>query len=192
MYGNFERILNMQLLTDLLPIILFFAVYSVYGSIYVATAVLMAMMAILIGVQWIRHRTVSRMLLISGGLVLLLGGATLILRRPIFVQWKPTIANWAFAVAFIGSRYIGDKTLLERAMGDAIDLPAHIWHQLNWVWVANFVLLGAANLYVVYNYSEPTWVKFKLASIIASIVFCLLITIARIWKYLPEQPQKES
>ena len=79
-----------------------------------------------------------------------------------------------------------------RPLGDTIDLPDHIWHQLNWVWVANFVLLGAANLYVVYNYSEPTWVKFKLASIIASIVFCLLITIARIWKYLPEQPQKES
>ena len=182
----------MQLLIDLFPIIVFFAVYFVFDSIYLATAVLMAAMGLQIGFQWIRHRKISKMLLISGGAALLLGGATLILRNPIFVQWKPTIANWAFALAFIGARYIGSKTLLERMMGDAVELPANVWRQLNWVWVANFVLLGAANLYVVYTYSEATWVRFKLASIIVSMVVCLLVTVAWIWRYLPEQPQKES
>jgi len=182
----------MQLLVDLLPIILFFAVYSIYGNIYLATATLMAVMAAQIAIQWIRHRKISKMLLISGGAVLVLGGATLILRNPIFVQWKPTIANWAFAIAFIGARYVGDKTLLERMMGESIELPASVWRQLNWVWVANFALLGAANLYVVYHYSEAAWVKFKLYSIIASTLFCFVVTVAWIWKHLPEQPQKES
>lgn len=183
---------TMQLLIDLLPIILFFAVYFIYDSIYLATGVLMAAMGVQIAVQWIRHRTVSKMLLISGGAALLLGGATLILRNPTFVQWKPTVANWAFAVAFIAARYIGNKTLLERMMGEAVQLPQNVWRQLNWVWVANFALLGAANLYVVYNYSEATWVKFKLASIIVSTALCLLITIAWMWRHLPEQPQNES
>jgi intracellular septation protein len=77
-------------------------------------------------------------------------------------------------------------------MGEAVELPVNVWRQLNWVWIANFVLLGAANLYVVYNYSEATWVKFKLASIIGSMLICFLITVAWIWKHLPEQPQKES
>lgn len=182
----------MQLFVDLLPIILFFAVYSIYGNIYLATATLMVAMAVQIAVQWVRHRKVSKMLLISGGAALLLGGATLILRNPIFVQWKPTIANWAFAIAFISTRYVGNKTLLERMMGDSIELPVNVWRQLNWVWIANFALLGAANLYVVYNYSEATWVKFKLASIIASTLFCFVITVAWIWRHLPEQAQKES
>lgn len=182
----------MQLVVDLFPIILFFAVYSIYGSIYMATAALMVAMALQIAYQWLRHRKVSRMLLISGGAALLLGGATLILRNPIFVQWKPTIANWAFAIAFIGARYIGNKTLLERMMGEAVELPQNVWRQLNWVWVANFAALGAANLYVVYKYSEATWVRFKLASIIASTLLCFLVTIFWIWRHLPEQPQKES
>jgi intracellular septation protein len=37
-----------------------------------------------------------------------------------------------------------------------------MWKQLNLMWVANFVVLGAANLYVVYNFDENTWVNFKL------------------------------
>jgi intracellular septation protein len=30
------------------------------------------------------------------------------------------------------------------------------------MWVANFIILGAANLYVDYNFDENTWVNFKL------------------------------
>jgi intracellular septation protein len=30
------------------------------------------------------------------------------------------------------------------------------------IWVANFLVLGAANLFVVYNFDENTWVNFKL------------------------------
>ena len=37
-----------------------------------------------------------------------------------------------------------------------------MWQQLNLMWVANFAVLGTANLYVVYNFSEATWVNFKL------------------------------
>ena len=182
----------MQLLVDLFPIILFFAVYSIYGSIYLATGALMAAMVLQIGLQWIRHRTVSKMLLISGGVALLFGGATLILRNPIFFQWKPTIANWLFAVAFVISRYFGKATLVEKMLGEAVELPKNVWHQLNWIWVANFALLGAANLYVVYNYSEQIWVRFKLISIIASSLLAFVVTILWIWKHVPDEPQEES
>jgi intracellular septation protein len=30
------------------------------------------------------------------------------------------------------------------------------------MWVVNFLVLGAANIYVVYNFDEATWVNFKL------------------------------
>jgi len=179
----------MQLLVDLFPVILFFAVYSVFGSIYYATAALMGALALQIAVQWLRHRTVSKMLLISGGVAILFGGATLILREAIFIQWKPTIANWLFAVAFAGSRFYGDKTLIERMLGESIELPAPVWRQLNWMWVTSFFVLGALNLYVVYNYSEEIWVRFKLASIIGFTVVTMLLTVVWIWRHLPEQSQ---
>jgi intracellular septation protein len=183
---------SMQLLVDLFPIILFFTVYMVNGSIYIATAALMGAMVLQIAFQWFRHRTVSKMLLISGAVVILFGGATLILRNPIFIEWKPTIANWLFAAAFIGSRYVGEKTLIERMLGEAVEMPKAAWRQLNWIWVGNFFLLGAINIYVVYNYSLATWVKFKLISIIVFTVVSMVITATWIWKHLPKEPQNES
>jgi len=151
----------MQLLFDFFPIIVFFVVFKVYGM-YAATAAIMIAMAVQIAVQWLRTKTVSKMLLISGLLVGVFGGMTLILRNPLFIQWKPTIVNALFAVAFLGSQFIGKQTIVERIMGHAIQLPGRMWAQLNVIWIANFVVLAVANIYVVYNYSEEIWVDFKL------------------------------
>ena len=151
----------MQILLDFLPIIVFFATYKLAGM-FAATAALMVAMAIQIAVQWFRQGSVNKMLLISGALVGVFGGITLLLRDPIFIQWKPTIVNWLFAATFLGSRFIGASTITERMMGQAVELDAAMWRQLNLMWVGNFSFLGAANLYVVYNYDEATWVNFKL------------------------------
>jgi intracellular septation protein len=151
----------MQIVVDFLPVIAFFAVYQFLG-IYAATAAIIAVMAIQIAIQFLQKGSVNKMLLVSGILVALFGGATLWLRNGLFIQWKPTIVNWLFALAFLGSQYFGDKTLTERMMGHAVELEARFWRQLNVIWVANFGFLGAANLYVIYNYDEATWVNFKL------------------------------
>lgn len=150
----------MQLLSDFFPLIVFFAAYSVY-DLYVATAAIMVAMALQIAYQWLRHRKVNKMLLISGGLVLVFGGITLVLRNPLFIQWKVTVVNWLFAVSFFGSQLFGDKTFTERLMGHAVQLERSMWRQLNSLWVANFAVLGALNLYVMYHYDEQTWVYFK-------------------------------
>ena len=151
----------MQILLDFFPIVVFFGTYKL-ADMFTATAALMVAMAIQIAIQWFRQGTVNKMLLISGALVGIFGGITLLLRDPIFIQWKPTIVNWLFAAAFLGSRFIGDKTFTERMMGQAIELDMAMWRQLNLMWVANFSFLGIANLYVVYNFDETTWVNFKL------------------------------
>jgi intracellular septation protein len=151
----------MQLLVDFYPIIIFFAAYKLAG-IYVATAALMVAMGLQVGIQWFTKRTVSRMLLVSAGLVAVLGGITLALRNPIFLQWKPTVVNWLFAFAFLGSQFLGRQNLTQRIMGHAVELTDVMWRQLNTMWIANFLVLGAANLFVVYNFSEAAWVNFKL------------------------------
>jgi intracellular septation protein len=123
-------------------------------------------MVVQIAVTWFVKRTVSKMLLISGGLVVLFGGVTLILREPIFIQLKFTVVNGLFAIAFLGSHFIGKQTLTERIMGQAMEAPATLWRQLNLMWVANFAILAVANVFVVYNYDMDTWVIFKTAGTI--------------------------
>lgn len=150
----------MQLLFDFLPLIAFFVAYVVY-DLYVATATIMVVIGLQIAYQWLRHRKVNKMLLISGALVGVFGGITLVLRNPLFIQWKVTVVNWLFAVAFLGSQFIGEKTFTERLMGHAVQLEPALWRQLNTLWVANFAILGALNLYVMYNFDEQVWVYFK-------------------------------
>lgn len=166
----------MQLFFDFLPIIVFFAVYK-FAGIYTATAALLVVMAIQILVQWIRERTVSKMLLISGGLAAVFGGATLFLHNGLFIQLKPTILYWLFAVAFLLSQYIGDRTtMMERMLGHAVTLDAATWRQLNLVWTVSFALLGAANIYVVYHFSEAAWVNFKLFGLLG---FTLVVVVGQ-------------
>jgi intracellular septation protein len=84
------------------------------------------------------------------------------LQDPVFIKWKPTILNWLFAAAFLGSQLIGGKTLVERMMNHAITVPSIIWRRVNLGWVSFFLMAGLANIYVAYNFSEEIWVDFKL------------------------------
>jgi len=181
----------MQLLLDFFPVIVFFGAYKAAG-IYVATGALIGAMGVQIAIQWFRHGSVSKMLLTSAGLVVVFGSMTLVLRNPIFLQWKPTIVNALFAAAFLGSRFIGEKTLIERMMGHAIQLEQTMWRQLNMVWVGTFSFLGAANLYVVYHFDEATWVNFKLFGMLGITFAVVLIQAAWIAAKMNAQEQGEG
>ena len=181
----------MQILIDFLPIIVFFATYK-FAGMYAATGAIMVAMALQIGFQWVRDRTDSKMLLTSGILVAVFGGITLLLRNPIFIQWKPTVVNWLFAAAFLGSRYIGEKTLTERMMGEAVQLEPVMWRQLNLMWIGNFSFLGAANLYVVYNFDEATWVNFKLFGMLGLTLVMVVIQVLWIAAKTGGQQQEEG
>jgi intracellular septation protein len=112
--------------------------------------------------SWLRHRTVERAHIITLALVVLLGGLTLWLQNPDFIKWKPTAVNWLFALVFIGAYLFTDKSLLERMMGEHIQLPGKVWARLNVAWIVFFTASGVANLYVAFNFDEATWVNFKL------------------------------
>jgi intracellular septation protein len=189
----------MQLLFDFLPIIVFFAVYQIYGAVvstddamFAATIAIMVVMTIQIAFQWLRTRTVNRIMLVSGVLVLVFGGITLVLRDALFIQWKVTILNWLLAIGFIASHFFGSRTLVEQFLGEAIALPQVIWRRLNLLWVANFAVIGAINLYVVYNFSEATWVNFKLYGLLGLTLLMALIQGIYISRHVIEAPGNES
>lgn len=163
----------MQLLFDFLPVIAFFVAYKL-ADIYVATGVMIVAVVAQTTIQWIRHRKVSSMALISGGLVLVFGSLTLIVHDKAFIQWKVTVVNWLFAAGFLASQYFGERTLIERMMGESVQLERDLWRKLNVAWALFFLLLGTVNLYVARNFSEAIWVDFKLFGVIGlTLVFAL-------------------
>jgi len=151
----------MKFITDFFPIILFFIAYKMY-DIYVATAVAIAAAVIQVAYAWHKHRHVENMQWITLALIVIFGGLTLALQDETFIKWKPSVVNWLFALAFLGSQYIGEKTFIERMVSGNINLPKAIWNRLNLSWVMFFIFSGVANLYVAQNYDTDTWVNFKL------------------------------
>ncbi|MCG8429001.1 MAG: septation protein A [Chromatiales bacterium] len=183
----------MKFLTDFFPILLFFIAYKLY-DIYVATAVAIGSSLIHVGVQWLRHRKVEKMHLITLLLLIVFGGMTLLLRDPLFIKWKPTVVNILFGLVFIGSQFIGKKTIVERMMGHAVELPGAVWIRLNTAWGLFFMAMAALNLYVAYNFAEETWVNFKLFGMLGMTFLFVILQSFYIAKHIQEQQntQKES
>ncbi|MGB5166721.1 MAG: inner membrane-spanning protein YciB [Woeseiaceae bacterium] len=168
----------MQLFVDYLPVVAFFGAYFYERDFYFATLVIMIVMPIVLLLQWALTKKFNKIYVASTALVLVFGTATLLLRNPLFLIWKPTVLNWAIGIAFLGSQFIGERTFVERMMGEAAKLGKPQWHKLNLMWVAFFLVVGAVNLYVGYNYSEEIWVEFKLFGMLGlTLVFVIVQTI---------------
>jgi intracellular septation protein len=151
----------MKFLFDLFPVILFFIAFKVSG-IYVATGV--AIVATFAQIGWLlaRGRKVDTMLWVSLAIIVLFGGATLWLQDETFIKWKPTVLYWLFGAVLAGSTLIFRRNLIRKLMEEQITLPDRVWGQLNASWIGFFALMGAANLFVAYNFPTDTWVNFKL------------------------------
>ena len=170
------------------PVAVFGVAYFTHG-IYVATAALMISMALLLIVDLAWLKRIPTMHLLSAGLVFAFGAATLILHNQRFIQWKPTVLFWLVSVAFLGSFWIGERTLTERflatALGDSANVAPSVWRRLNAASVAFYALLGAANLFVAFNASESTWVKFKLFGLTAATVVFAAGQVGWLARHLP-------
>ncbi len=181
----------MKLLFDFLPIAIFFGVYKYTDDIIIATAVLIPATIVQMLVTWIRTHKIEKMQLVTLGLVVVLGGATVLLQDKTFIQWKPTVVNWLFAIAFLGSQFIGAKTLVQRMMESAVELSAPIWIRLNLAWVVFFIIMGGLNLFVAFTMSEETWVNFKLFGMLGLTLVFIILQGLYLSKHMPE-PSKEN
>ena len=195
----------MKLLSDFLPIILFFVAYKFAGGtyewggqsyeiegIYAATIVMMIATVLQVAYTWLRYRRTEKQHLITLALVMVLGGATLWLQNPEFVMWKPTAVNWLFAAAFIGARIFTDKTLLQRVMEKHIQLPMFVWSRLNTAWILFFIFSGILNIYIAYGYSEETWVNFKVFGSLAITILFIGGQAIYLSKHAIEVPKSED
>ena len=181
----------MKFLFDFLPVLLFFISYKVYGFI-VATGVLMCATVAQIAWMWFRHKKVEKMHIVSLVLVLVFGGATVFFDDPLFFQWKVSIINWLFALAFLGSQFFGSKNLTHRMYGQAITLTKDIWFQLNIGWVIFFTAIGFINLWVMNNFDEATWVNFKLFGVLGLTFTFIILQVFYMKPYIAEDETHEE
>ncbi|OED44019.1 septation protein IspZ [Endozoicomonas sp. (ex Bugula neritina AB1)] len=178
----------MKQLIDFIPLIIFFVVYKMdpriigfagseyeLGGPFSATMMLMVASIVVYGGLYLKNKTLEKSHVITVGAVLLFGSMTLLFHDETFLKWKAPIVNWIFAVAFLGSQFIGEKPLIQRMMDHAMTLPDDIWLKMNLSWVVFFIFLGASNLFVAFTFHE-IWVDFK---IFGSLILTFLFVIAQ-------------
>ncbi|WP_127470912.1 septation protein A [Thiomicrorhabdus aquaedulcis] len=181
----------MKLLFDLFPVVLFFIAYKLY-DIYTATAVIIVASIAQVAYVYFKHKRVEKIHVITLLLILVLGGLTLILQDEDFIKWKPTIVNWGFALVFLGSHYIGQKSIIQRMMDQALSLDPPIWIKLSWMWIAFFIFSGVVNLYVAFNFDTDTWVNFKLFGLMGMTLVFIVLQGLYISRYIKESKTDEE
>ena len=205
----------MKLLFDFLPVILFFGTFKyaeahkawaadfatrhlglmVSGGkvgpaeapVLLATVVVIA--ATLAQVAWLklRGRKVDAMLWVSLTLVVVLGGLTVWFHSETFIKWKPSVLYWAMGVSLWLSPLLFKRNLLKALLGEQLQLPAKVWHRLNFAWVAFFAVMGFLNIWVAYHFETATWVNFKLFGGIGLMLVFMVLQGLWISRYLPAE-----
>jgi intracellular septation protein len=176
----------MKFLFDLFPVVLFFVAFKLF-DIYVATAVAIAGTFLQIGwLKW-KGRKVDTMMWVTLVIIVVFGGATLALHDETFIKWKPTVLYWLFAAVLGAAELVFRKNLIRATLGEQVRLPDAVWTRLNWSWAGFFVFMGAANLYVAFNYSTDTWVSFKLFGGMGLMLLFVLLQAAFLARHMDEK-----
>jgi intracellular septation protein len=160
-----------KVLIDFGPLVAFFATYYVAeryqpeAGIYWATGVLMVTTVAALAASRLLLGRFSVPPLVTAALVVVFGGLTIWLQDPSFVMMKPTMINLIFA-GVLGFGLMTGRPLLKLIMGEALKLTDEGWHKLTMRWFGFFLAMALLNEVVWRNFSQPTWVTFKVWGIL--------------------------
>jgi len=210
----------MKLLFDFLPILMFFGSFKLAeghkdwaagfatehlgflvsggmvgadeAPVILATLVVIAATLTQVAVLKLMRRKVDTILWVSLVLVVVLGGLTIWFHNKTFIKWKPSLLYWTMGVALWLAPLVAGKNLLRLLLGEQLQLPARVWHRLNFAWVAFFAVMGLLNIWVAYSFSDDTWVTFK---VFGTVGLMLVFTVAQglyLSRYTEEPPRPEQ
>ncbi len=170
-----------KLLIDLGPLLAFFIAYGRAG-IYWATGVLMLATIAALAASWRLLGRITAVPLVTAVLVVVFGGLTFYLDDPSFIKLKPTIINLLFAGLLLAGLVTG-RPLLKLLLGDAFRLTDEGWRRLSVRWAFFFFALAILNEIVWRNFTESTWVNFKVFGIVPLTILFAMAQIGLIKRY---------
>ncbi|NOY65814.1 MAG: septation protein A [Gammaproteobacteria bacterium] len=183
----------MKFLFDFFPLIAFYAAYKIYDNdIFIATGAIIAATLFQITYNWIKHKKIEKMHVITAVLVTFFGGITILLHDPVFIQWKVSVINWIFGIILFGSQFIGKKPIIERMMSNAITVTSPVWVRLNLSWATFFIGMGFLNWYIFTHYSEATWVDFKVYGVLGLTFAFVILQGIYLARHIEEEPENKD
>ncbi len=136
------------------------ALAALGGPLFVATGLFMAATIISLIISKVVLKHLPIMPFVSGIVVLVFGSLSIYLQDETFIKMKPTIINSLFGFTLLGGLLFG-KSLLGYVFNAAFQLDAEGWRKLTVRWGVFFLFLAVLNEIVWRNFSDDTWVAFK-------------------------------
>lgn len=182
----------LKVFIEMFPIVLFFYAYDSEDreSIYLATQVFMAAMAVSMIASRVVFGKIGTILWISGGLVGVFGGATLYFHNDLFIKLKPTILYGFFALALLGGVPFGKYFLRNVFEGGFPPMPDEAWRTLTirfgWFYIFNAVL----NEVIHRNFAMETWIAAKLWLFMPMSILFMMLQMPMLMKYMDNETKE--
>jgi len=182
-----------KFLFDLFPLILFFIAYR-FADIYVATAVAIA--ASVLQILWIKltGKAIETMHWVNFAVIVFFGGATLWLQNDAFIKWKPTVLYWLFGGVLLVSKYLMNKNLMQKLLGEKVAMPSAAWNKLNLSWALFFITAGGLNLFVAFSglFTQDQWVNFKVFGLMALLIAFVIAQSIWLGKHMQQEAANDD
>jgi intracellular septation protein len=161
-----------------------------YDGFILATAGFVIVQVLAIVALWRLTGKLSAMNIVTLVVVLFMGGLTVWFNDAHFIKMKPTIIYVFFAGA-LGVGLLQGKSYLKLVMGEALPMQNEGWMILTRRITVFFIGLAVANEVVWRNFSDGTWITFKVVGLTVA-MFLFLLTQARILtRYGIETPEEK-
>ncbi|MFN8769853.1 MAG: septation protein IspZ [Neisseriaceae bacterium] len=160
---------------ELIPLLVFFVIYYLTKNIFLATAVCIILCWLQVILCKVYYKKITRNLWISTILITFFGGLTIILHNRTFIMIKPTVLYWILAGFLLISQLAG-KNFIKNTLNKEFNLPDLAWKKLNIAWVLFLIAMGAINLFIAFNFTEYTWVKFKVFGALSMIIIFSILS----------------
>jgi intracellular septation protein len=142
---------------DIIPMILFLAIFMTTKNIMLATAVGIAVGVGQVAYGLARRRPIGAMQWASLALVVVFGTATLLTRNPRFVMFKPTMIQ-----AVLGAVMLRPGWMERYVPAAERDRARRMLTAFGFVWASLMFLLAGLNVVLVVAADPLTWARFHL------------------------------
>jgi len=159
---------------DFLSAIIFFAIYAVSGSLYVAVGLAMAVgLGQVLRLKLLRRR-VEAMQWMSLALVIVFGAMTLFLQTPRLMMMKPSIGHLAFAAVMLRRGWMRPylPPIARQHLPDRVIVAA------GYGWSALLAGIAVSNIVVALNCDFATWLWFAAFGALGTKLAALLVQYA--------------
>jgi intracellular septation protein len=153
-----------------------------YQGLVLATGVFVVLQALATLAQWRLTGKLSGMQVFTLVVVLFMGGLTIWFNDAHFIKMKPTII-YVFFAGILGLGLLRGQSWLKLVLGEALPMQEQGWMILTRRIAVFFLVMALANEIVWRNFSDGTWLTFKVVGLTVAMFGFLVSQAGLLQKY---------